>query len=578
MSVMLHGKHLGQSFRNTIETDPSFRTIAYCSMEIGISHQIPTYSGGLGVLAGDILKSAADLGVPMVGVTLLYRKGYFNQKLSGEGWQKESSVDWQPEKLLQLLPNEVSLYVEGRRLRIRTWVHDLIGHGGFALPIYFLDTDFDGNSPEDRKLTWHLYGGDQRYRLLQELLLGVGGLRMLRDLGYDNLRTFHLNEGHAGFITLELLREMGYEDFDKVREQVVFTTHTPVPAGHDYFSYDLIEKVMQSHHVSQLRRMLGDGGVSMTDLGLKFSRFVNGVSKKHAEVSRNMFETDTIDCVTNGVHSTTWTNPSMMKVFDRHIPGWRNDPSRLTQALSIPDEEIWRAHQSAKMKLLARVLEDTGKELDQDVLTIGFARRAATYKRGDLIFSDVKKLVDSCSGKVQFLFAGKAHPHDNGGKETIQKIIRAAKELEGLVPIVYLENYDMALAELLTSGVDLWLNNPKRPREASGTSGMKCTHNGVMNFSVLDGWWIEGWIEGLTGWSIGPDPSEAALVEYDEMQDARDLYNKLAHEIIPIYYEDRETWIRMMRYTIGLNASYFNTHRVVKDYCEKAYNVVFRGL
>jgi starch phosphorylase len=547
-------------------------------MEIGISHQIPTYSGGLGVLAGDILKSAADLGVPVVGVTLLYRKGYFNQKLSEEGWQKESSVEWQPEKLLQLLPNEVSLYVEGRQLRIRTWVHDLIGHGGFALPIYFLDTDFDGNSPEDRKLTWQLYGGDQRYRLLQELILGVGGLRMLRDLGYDNLRTFHLNEGHAGFITLELLREMGYDDYDKVREQVVFTTHTPVPAGHDFFSYDLIEKVMQPHHVSQLRRMLGEGGVSMTDLGLKFSRYVNGVSKKHAEVSRNMFEAEDIACVTNGVHSTTWTNPSMMKVFDHHIPGWRNDPSRLTQALAIPDEEIWRAHQAAKMKLLARVLEDTGKQLDQDVLTIGFARRAATYKRGDLIFSDVKKLVDACSGRVQFLFAGKAHPHDNGGKKMIQNVIHAAKELEGIVTIVYLENYNMALAELLTSGVDLWLNNPKRPREASGTSGMKCTHNGVMNFSVLDGWWIEGWIEGLTGWSIGPEPSEAALVEYDEMQDARDLYSKLQHQIIPTYYDDRETWIRMMRYTIALNASYFNTHRVVKDYCEKAYNVVFRGL
>jgi starch phosphorylase len=547
-------------------------------MEIGISHQIPTYSGGLGVLAGDILKSAADLGVPVVGVTLLYRKGYFNQKLSEEGWQKESSVEWQPEKLLQLLPNEVSLYVEGRQLRIRTWVHDLIGHGGFALPIYFLDTDFDGNSPEDRKLTWQLYGGDQRYRLLQELILGVGGLRMLRDLGYDNLRTFHLNEGHAGFITLELLREMGYDDYDKVREQVVFTTHTPVPAGHDFFSYDLIEKVMQPHHVSQLRRMLGEGGVSMTDLGLKFSRYVNGVSKKHAEVSRNMFEAEDIACVTNGVHSTTWTNPSMMKVFDHHSPGWRNDPSRLTQALAIPDEEIWRAHQAAKMKLLARVLEDTGKQLDQDVLTIGFARRAATYKRGDLIFSDVKKLVDACSGRVQFLFAGKAHPHDNGGKKMIQNVIHAAKELEGIVTIVYLENYNMALAELLTSGVDLWLNNPKRPREASGTSGMKCTHNGVMNFSVLDGWWIEGWIEGLTGWSIGPEPSEAALVEYDEMQDARDLYSKLQHQIIPTYYDDRETWIRMMRYTIALNASYFNTHRVVKDYCEKAYNVVFRGL
>jgi starch phosphorylase len=561
-----------------LENDPAFRTVAYFSMEIGIHHQIPTYSGGLGVLAGDTLKSAADLGVPLVGITLLYKKGYFNQTFNSEGWQQESPVEWQPEQFLQLLPNEVSVMVEGRSLHIRAWVHDFIGQGGYPVPIYFLDTDFDANSPEDRAFTWYLYGGDQRYRLIQEIILGVGGLRMLRDLGYDNIKTFHLNEGHAGFLTLELLREMGYENFQKVRDQVVFTTHTPVPAGHDHFPYELVDRVMDPVFSGRLRRMLGENGVSMTELGLRYSRFTNGVSVKHAEVSRRMFNTSKVDAITNGVHSLTWTSTGMRRLFDREIPGWSNDPSRLTQALKLSDEDIWKAHQAAKMKLLAKILEDTGRELDPDILTIGFARRAATYKRADLLFSDMKKLLDACSGQAQFIFAGKAHPQDEGGKAVIQQIIRASKEIGAALPIVYLENYDMSLAGLLTEGVDLWLNNPKRPREASGTSGMKCTHNGVMNFSVLDGWWIEGWIEDVTGWSIGPEPAEADLIDYDEMEDAVDLYAKLREKVLPTYYQHREKWVSMMKSSIALNASYFNTHRMVKDYCEKAYGIVFRGL
>ena len=578
MSVMVHGKNVGQSLRRMVENDPVFRTVAYFSMEIGINPQIPTYSGGLGVLAGDILKSAADLGVPMVGITLLYKKGYFTQTFSPEGWQQEQEAVWEPNQFMQLLPNEVSVEIEGRNVKIRAWVHDLIGQGGYPLPIYFLDTDCEGNSTEDRHFTWYLYGGDQRYRLIQELILGVGGLRMLRDLGYDNARTYHLNEGHAGFLTLEMLREMGYDDFDKVRENVIFTTHTPVAAGHDHFPYDLVDRVMTPVFGSTLRRMLGPNGVSMTELGIRYSRYVNAVSVKHAEVSRRMFNSSKVDAVTNGVHSTTWTCPGMARLFDKYIPGWRNDPTRLTQALLLPDEAVWKAHQAAKMKLLAKVLEDTGQELSPDVLTIGFARRAATYKRADLILSDVRKLVDACGGRVQFIFAGKAHPHDEGGKMVIQRLIQASREMRSVLPMVYLEGYDMDLSAIITAGVDLWLNNPRRPREASGTSGMKCTHNGVMNFSVLDGWWIEGWVEGVTGWSIGPEPAEADLIEYDEMEDAIDLYAKLKEKIIPTYYDRRGEWISMMKRTIALNASYFNTHRVVKDYCEKGYGVVFRGM
>ncbi|MDR3076043.1 MAG: alpha-glucan family phosphorylase [Synergistaceae bacterium] len=577
MSILTYGEDITTSMISTFERNPIFRSVGYFSMEIGISPHLPTYSGGLGILAGDILKSAADLGVPMVGVTLLYRKGYFRQELTEDGDQIEKPVEWEPEKLLTRLDNRVSITLEGRRIQVRAWGYVYVGHSGYPLPIYFLDTDLEENTPADRSLTWELYGGDNRYRLCQEMILGVAGLRLLRDLGYNNIKTFHLNEGHAGFISLELTRELGYEDYDKVRDEVIFTTHTPVAAGHDYFPYDLISRVVEENNASQLRRMLGGSGVSMTELGLKFSRYVNAVAKKHAEVSRKMFGTEKVDYVTNGVHSTTWTCPGFARLYDKYIPAWRNDPSRLIQALQLPEDEVWKAHQAAKMRLFARVLEETGVELDADVLTIGFARRAATYKRADLLFSDVKRLLDVGAGQVQLIFAGKAHPHDEPAKEIIKRIIAISKDIETTVPTVFMENYNMELAQLLTAGVDVWLNTPIRPREASGTSGMKCVHNGVMNFSVLDGWWIEGWIEDSTGWSIGPVPTEVELIEYDEMQDAMDLYNKLEDKIIPLYYNNRHKWIWMMKQTIALNASYFNTHRVVKEYCEKAYGTVFRG-
>ena len=396
-------------------------------------------------------------------------------------------------------------------------------------------------------------------------------------MGYRNISTFHLNEGHAGFLTLELLREQGYGDIEKVRNQVIFTTHTPVAAGHDFFSYDLIDQVMDGDVAHILRQHIGGNGLSMTDLALKLSRYVNGVSHKHALVSRAMFGDESIDWITNGVHSPTWTSPSFAKLYDAYIPGWKNDPSRLMQALHIPDEEVWKAHQAAKMKLLAFVLEETGQQLDPDVLTIGFARRAATYKRADLVFTDIRRLVEIGKGKVQFVFSGKAHPHDEPGKAILQKINNIARELGAELPVVFIENYNMGPAKFITSGVDIWLNTPIRPREASGTSGMKCVHNGVMNFSVLDGWWIEGCIEGKTGWAIGPEPTENGLVEYNEAEDAVDLYNKLEEKIIPAYYTDRKRWISMMKFAIAVNASYFNTHRVVHEYCEKAYGTVFRG-
>ena len=577
MTEMNYGSNLAQSLLSTLERDPAFRNIAYFSMEIGITQEIPTYSGGLGILAGDILKSAADLGVPMVGITLLYKKGYFVQKINKDGRQTELPAEWDPADKLTLLPNHVTVAMEGRQVTVGVWSYVLSGHSGHPLPVLFLDTDFPENTPEDRLITAELYGGDNKYRLCQELILGIGGLRMLRDMGFRNINTFHLNEGHAGFISLELLREQGYSDIEKIRSQVIFTTHTPVAAGHDFFSYDLIKQVIDGGFTEILQHSIGGSGLSMTDLALKFSRYVNGVSRKHAEVSREMFKDPAIDWITNGVHSTTWTAPEFAKLYDKHIPGWRNSPDRLMQALHIPDQEIWRAHQAAKMKLLALILEETGQELDADILTIGFARRAATYKRADLVFTDIKRLLEIGSGKLQFIFSGKAHPHDEPGKDMLQKIYNISKELGKAMPVLFIENYNIGSAKLITSGVDLWLNTPERPREASGTSGMKCVHNGIMNFSVLDGWWIEGCIEGHTGWAIGPEPSENDMNGYDESEDAMDLYSKLEGKIIPTYYGNRERWILMMKLAISVNASYFNTHRVVAEYCEKAYGTIFRG-
>ena len=577
MTVMNYGNNLAASLLTTLEHDPAFRNIAYFSMEIALAPEIPTYSGGLGVLAGDILRSAADMGVPMVGMTLLYRKGYFAQKINKEGRQTELPVNWSPEKYLSQLPNRVVIKMNGRDVTVAAWCYMLVGQSGHPLPVFLLDTDLPENTPEDREFTSELYGGDNRYRLCQELILGIAGLRMLRDMGFRNVNTFHLNEGHAGFITLELLREQGYGDIAKVRNQVIFTTHTPVAAGHDFFSYDLISEVLENDITDTLRGAVGGSGLSMTDLALIFSRYVNGVSRRHAEVSRAMFGNDAIDWITNGVHSTTWTSPSFAKLYDENIPGWRNDPSRLMQAFQLRGNDIWKAHQAAKMKLLALVLEDTGQELDPDILTIGFARRAATYKRADLVFSDIKRLLEIGKGKIQFIFAGKAHPHDEPGKDILQKIYTIAGELHDQMPVVFIENYNMASAKLITSGVDLWLNTPVRPREASGTSGMKCVHNGAMNFSVLDGWWIEGCIEDVTGWAIGPEPGQDDMDGYDESLDANDLYKKLEEKIIPTYYNDKKLWIKMMRAAIAVNASYFNTHRVVKEYCEKAYGTVFRG-
>ena len=556
--------------------------IAYFSMEIGLRSDIHTYSGGLGVLAGDTIKSASDLKLPVVAVTLLSKKGYFRQEIDKNGIQKEYPYSWDPSKVMSLLEENVSVKIEGRDVFIQAWVYIVQSVTGGMVPVFFLDTDIDENGTDDRSITNFLYGGDKRYRLKQEIVLGIGGVRMLREIGFT-IKKYHMNEGHAGLLTVELLRsskksieevwdEEHTWDVDKVRSLCVFTTHTPVEAGHDKFSYDLVRDVMgEPITIKELKKLAGEDCLNMTLLALNLSMYINGVAKKHGEVSKNLFPGYTIHAITNGVHSFTWTCKSFARLFDRYLPGWANEPEVFVRIGKIPDEELWEAHQEAKRILFEYIKETTGVVMDADVLTIGFARRMTAYKRANLIFSDIKRLAKIGRGRLQLVFAGKAHPQDEPGKKIIQEIIGYIKRLEGKITLVYLENYDMDIALKTVSGVDVWLNNPMRPREASGTSGMKAAHNGVVNFSVLDGWWIEGHIEGYTGWSIGPKPEESTLSESNYSADVEDLYYKLEKIIIPTYYKDRKTWIRMMQNAIGKNAYYFNTHRMMRRYVTEAY-------
>jgi len=559
------------------------RSVAYFSMEIGLEAGIRTYSGGLGVLAGDTIRSAADLRVPMVAVSLLYRKGYFRQRLEADGWQREEPTDWVVEEFLEELPQRASVLIEGRTVHLSCWKYEAAGVRGFSVPVYFLDADLPENSEWDRTLTHSLYGGDEHYRLCQEVILGVGGVRMLRALGHESIRRFHLNEGHAALLTLELLDEearragrsaVASEDREAVREKCVFTTHTPVPAGHDKFPAELARRIIGSREdFFALDGVLHESGVlNMTFLALNLSRYVNGVAKKHGEVSRLMFAGYSIEAITNGVHAATWVSEPFRDLFNRHIPGWQQDNFSLRYAISLPRAEVWGAHLAAKRRLLEWVNGKTGAGMDENILTIGFARRASTYKRADLLFHDLERLrmVAAAAGPIQAIFAGKAHPRDQGGKELIKRIFEARNALGKDMRVVYLENYDMELGGMMTAGVDLWLNNPEPPLEASGTSGMKASLNGVPNLSVLDGWWIEGHIEGLTGWAIGEiDRGEG--VNRSRSSDAASLYDKLERVILPLFYRDRERFVEVMVYAIAINGSFFNTHRMVQEYVLNAY-------
>ncbi len=555
--------------------------IAYFCMEVGLDRAMPTYSGGLGVLAGDTLLAAADLGIPMIGVTLLHRKGHFRQRLDAAGNQVEDPASWSPEALLQPLPARAVVTIEGRAVHVRPWRLAIHGPDGDAVPVYFLDTDLPENSPEDRSLTDFLYGGDGHYRLAQEAILGFGGVALLRAMGHD-VRTYHMNESHTALLVVALLEEQtrgrGLDkvteaDAQTIRERCVFTTHTPVAEGHDQFSFDMTRQILGSDRATffETHPCCREGALNMTQLALYFSRYINGVSMRHGEVSRTLYPRHSINSITNGVHAVRWAADPFRRLYDRYFPQWRRDNQYLRYAISIALDEIHQAHGEAKEMLLAEVQRRTGVQLERDVLTLGFARRATGYKRADLLFSDPEQLrrIVERAGRVQVIYAGKAHPRDDGGKHLIRRVFEAAGVLHGVVPVLYLEDYDVDLAAQICAGVDVWLNTPQKPREASGTSGMKAALNGVPSFSVLDGWWVEGHIESVTGWSIGDGP----YAESNPSLEIASLYEKLEHDVLATFYQRPEQFRHMMRWAIAINGAYLNTHRMLFQYAHHAYRV-----
>jgi len=554
-------------------------TVAYFSMEICLEQAIPTYSGGLGVLAGDTLRSAADLGVPLVAVTLLHRKGYFEQHLDAAGQQTELPVHWSPETVLEPVDARSTVTIEGREVQVRAFKYVVHGVRGHEVPVFLLDTQLPENSEWDRTLTDTLYGGDEHYRLCQEIVLGMGGAALLQAMGIDGGTIYHLNEGHSALLTLQLLErqldgrqhfELDDSDLESVRHRCIFTTHTPVPAGHDKFPLEMVRHVLGDERVALLEAAGGvhEGMLNMTHLALHLTRFVNGVAMRHRDVSRGMFPEYPVNSITNGVHAVTWTAPEFAALFDRRMPEWRRDNLYLRYAVGIPLQEIRDAHAASKRVLLDEIARRTGQQLDPTAMTIGFARRATPYKRADLIFSDLDRLTEIARtvGKIQIVYGGKAHPHDGGGKDLIRRIHSARERLGDLVKVVYIENYEMAVALQMVAGVDLWLNNPMKPLEASGTSGMKAALNGVPSFSVLDGWWVEGHVEGVTGWSIGGPDAEG-----DPARDAVDLYIKLERVILPLFYGLPFAYAEVRRSAIALNGSFFNTQRMVRQYVHNAY-------
>jgi len=611
----------------TTHAEDAGTRIAYFSMEFGIHESVPVYSGGLGVLAGDHLKSASDLGLPLSGVSLMYREGYFRQYLNADGWQQERYPEndfFNLPLIAETRPDGTPILVTaplpGREVSLRIW-RIQVGR----VPLYLLDANIPENSPADRTITAQLYGGDINMRIQQEIVLGIGGLRALRALGKEPT-VCHMNEGHAAFVTLERIRlmmeEQGLEFLqaaEAVKAGTCFTTHTPVPAGNDSFPAGMIEQYLGGY-IDQLKvdrgvfYALGRQNPSnpnepfgMTVLALKLANTSNGVSALHGTVSRKMWNETwkqlptnevPIGSITNGVHTQSWLAPEMEQLFDRYLGvEWETKPADFAvwnRVDSIPDAELWRTHTKCRAKLVAFARarlkaqlqrrgatpsEIRGAEevLDPEALTIGFARRFATYKRGDLVFRDIERLVrilNQAGKPVQFLFAGKAHPKDNGGKELIAKVVQQARKAEFRKHIVFLEDYEMNIARHMVHGVDVWLNNPRRPLEASGTSGMKVSVNGGLNCSILDGWWVEGY-DGDNGFAIGAGEEYSDLNYQDEVE-SRLLYELIERDIAPMFYgRDGEglprAWIRRMKRAISTQVPVFNTNRMVEEYYRTCY-------
>jgi starch phosphorylase len=527
-------------------------SVAYLSAEVGFESGLHTYSGGLGVLAGDHIKSAADAEIDLVGCTLLYRKGYGRQHLDSGGNQTETYAEIDPHEFLVETGIEIALPLDGKTLHSKVWVYQIKG-----IPTYFLDTRHPDNSPDHSSLGNRLYGGDDATRIRQEYLLGVGGIRALQALGHE-ITGLHLNEGHCTFAMLEMLHQ-GWTR-EQLRQRCLFTTHTPVPAGHDRFPWGEVATVLGELLPNDAGSLVNDEkSCSMSHLAVALAGQVNAVSNLNAFVASGMFEGTHIHPITNGVHHETWTSPSLANLYDGHLKGWREDPTVLAHAGKIPDEELVVARQETRSILRDLVRASTGVEFSKERLTIGFARRFATYKRANLVFSNLERLRSIGAGKIQFVFAGKAHPRDEGGKQLIRDIFEGAAQLVDEIPVAFLEDYSMDTGLAMTSGVDIWLNNPIRPMEASGTSGMKAAMNGVPNCSILDGWWPEACEHGVNGWGIGEGEDAR-----DDERDAKAVYDTLEHEVLPAW-NDGPHWNDLMRASIATSAR-FTGARMISDY------------
>lgn len=560
--------------------------IAYFSLEIGLEGSIPTYSGGLGILAGDTIKAAADIGLPMLAVTLLYREGYFQQELDDKGHQTEHAAQWNPEAMFTLMSPRITVPIDGREVVVRAFRQNVIGVNGHIVPVYYLDTDFAENDEAARTMTHRLYAGDSDHRIRQECLLGIGGRRMVRAIGHD-VGCFHMNEGHACFLTVDLLSEylcrhqihqIRHDALADVRSRCVFTTHTPLPAGHDRFSIERVRAIIGDHPVFHREDIYGEQHVlNTTKLALNLSKFANAVARRHGEVSRDMFPGYHIESITNGIHASTWACQPMRDLFDQYIPHWRRRNDELRLVRRVPAAKLWNAHQEAKTQLDTYVSQQThgNVHLDPEAFTIVFARRATEYKRMALLLSDTRRLerIAAGVGPIQIIVAGKAHPHDGVGREILRQVHETLRGMEGKLRGVFLPNYNIDLARRLVAGCDVWLNNPRPPLEASGTSGMKAAINGVPSLSTIDGWWIEGWVEGVTGWGIGTHEDDIRTQKPEGMdhRHAEELYDKLEKFVLPRYYNHRDEWINTMYACIEINGSYFTTERMVREYAQRAY-------
>ncbi|HZJ41779.1 MAG TPA: alpha-glucan family phosphorylase [Patescibacteria group bacterium] len=552
------------------ENNPS---IAYFSMEIGLESDIKTYAGGLGVLAGDILFSAASLKVPMLGVTLLSKYGYFKQKINKKGEQEEHLDNDYNFSKLKKIKAVTNIKLGKDEVKIRAWLYEIKSSEGFIVPVYLLDTDVEGNKKEHRILTNNLYGGGKDWRLLQEVILGRGGYEVLKKLGHK-IKKFHINEGHGSFVAiakfLDIKEKIIRKKIKLVKEACVFTTHTPVKEAHDVFK---LEKVMacQEDFPSYLPNLIKNKKVNMTEVGMYFSGYINSVAISHNKVTKKMFPEYKIRNVTNGVNIETWASLNFKKLFDKYIPSWRKFNLLLKDAKKIPLDKLWQAHQGNKEKLISLIKKKTKKDFKEDIFTIGFARRFTSYKRPSFLLKDINRLLEIQSkvGKIQIVFAGKAHPQDKEGKAFVLEVNKIAKQYSNKIKIVFIPGYEIDLAKVIISGVDLWLNNPLPPNEASGTSGMKAACNGVPQLSTYDGWWVEGYKKDKTGWLIGN--KKKTRNEGSDSAEVDSMYDILESTIIPTYYKNLPLWQKIMRSTISLNASYFNTQRALKEYAKKAY-------